>query len=220
MRRTILVSIIIALCIPLYSLPVSFETALGHRNSSIADSPVFFSAKGGIGPASLYFQTDDGQIFDFVLDLGFEQGKTLEHHLNSSLQLIPDNGGFTTLSYLFTQDLRWRWGHFRYGIGVQLGYAWSLYSAKPAYSISPMGEVTLGFDAGGFSSDIFLTTYADEERSWKETPVIGTRLEYDFDEHLSFYTSAYVEIAELFMQPYILISAYGGKAGFVFRGNT
>lgn len=84
----------------------------------------------------------------------------------------------------------------------------------------PMGEVTLGFDAGGFSSDIFLTTYADEERSRKATPVIGTRLEYDFDEHLSFYTSAYVEIAELFMQPYILISAYGGKAGFVFRGNT
>ena len=86
---------------------MSFETALGHRNSSIADSPVFFSARGDIGPASLYFQTDDGQIFDFVLDVGFEQGKTLTHHLNSSLQLIPESGGFTTLSYLFTQDLRW-----------------------------------------------------------------------------------------------------------------
>ena len=81
-----------------------------------------------------------------------------------------------------------------------------------------MGEITIGMNAGDFTAETGLTTYDNQERSWKATPVITALVSYDISSSLTVYASVYAEIAELFMQPYILISSYGGKIGIIARG--
>ena len=34
-----------------------------------------------------------------------EQGKTLLHTFDSAMQIVPHEGGFNTLSYIFSQDI-------------------------------------------------------------------------------------------------------------------
>lgn len=217
-RKIILFLFILFISSNLFAADYSADIAIGHRNSSVADSPVFISSEVRTGPFSFYLQTDMGQMFDFAANYEIRQGATLSHNINTSLQLVPHEGGFSTYSYLFKQKLDWSWGFFRYGIGAQAGLAWSPYTDTLSWSLSPMGEITLGLQAGDFKAETGLTTYDSQERSWKATPVITALVSYDISSSLTVYASAYAEIAELFMQPYILISSYGGKIGIIARG--
>ncbi len=219
-KKLVLLIVCLTISLPLFSIPFSIGTAIGHRNSSYIYTPVFLSLDAEIENFDLYFQTDLGKEYDIVLSYDIKQGKTLNHEINASTQLTPGLGGFQTLSYIFSQNFKWDFFRLKYAIGVQGGIAWSPDSTKLAYSISPMGELLLGFDGSFFSFDLFLTTYLKEERSWKTVPQIGAVAEFDITDNFSLYASAYFEIAELFMHNYLVISAYGGKVGFIYRGGV
>ena len=212
------VMMLVVLACGLAAEPVSFDWSLGTRRSSIEDEPMFFALTVSYAGAAFRFQTDMGDIFDLALSYDIDQGSTLTHTFSTTMQTVPWEGGFNTLSYIFSQDLVFDWFHVKYAAGLQTGMSWSPYSLILQWSISPLLELRTGIRASGFHADVFATSFLAEERSWKSTLCVGFETGIEVDRQLAFYVRGYAELAEVLMNPYITVAGYGIGAGVVLRG--
>ena len=219
-RKIILFLFILFISVNLFAADYSADIAIGHRNSSVADSPVFISSEVRTGPFSFYMQTDMGQMFDFAANYEIRQGATLSHNINTSLQLVPSEGGFATFSYIFSHRLSSDRLFLSYTLGIQSGYAFSPYSDGISFTIFPVGSLETGYDDGRFSLSLEGTFHLREERSWKPTLSLVMKLSYNFDDQFGISTRAYAEAAEILTDPGIVIASYGIQAGFIFRGDA
>ena len=57
------------------------------------------------------------------------------------------------------------------------------------------------------------------EMDWKALPVFGLRLEWDIDGSSSIFADGYVKWAEYLMDPVAMISGYGIRLGYIYRGD-
>lgn len=199
---------------------VTISTGFGTRESSIETSPVFMSLGIETGPLSFYAQTDSGQIYDLEADLAFLRTENTRHSFNTSLQLVPPEGGFATFSYIFSHRLSAHSLFLSYTLGIQSGYAFSPYSEGISFTIFPVGSLETGYDDGRFALSLEGTFHLREERSWKPTLSLAVKLSYNFDDQFGIYTRAYAEAAEILTDPGIVIASYGIQAGFIFRGEV
>lgn len=199
---------------------VTITTGFGARESSIETSPVFMSLGIETGPLSFYAQTDSGQIYDLEADLAFLRTEKTRHSFNTSLQLVPSEGGFATFSYIFSHRLSSPHLFLLYTLGIQSGYAFSPYSEGISFTIFPVGSLETGYDDGRFALSLGGTFHLREERSWKPTLSLAVKLSYNFDDQFGIYTRAYAEAAEILTDPGIVIASYGIQAGFIFRGEA
>lgn len=199
---------------------VTITTGFGARESSIETSPVFMSLGIETGPLSFYAQTDSGQIYDLEADLAFLRTEKTRHSFNTSLQLVPSEGGFATFSYIFSHRLSSPHLFLSYTLGIQSGYAFSPYSEGISFTIFPVGSLETGYDDGRFALSLGGTFHLREERSWKPTLSLAVKLSYNFDDQFGIYTRAYAEAAEILTDPGIVIASYGIQAGFIFRGEV
>ena len=78
---------------------------------------MFFALTVSYAGAAFRFQTDMGDIFDLALSYDIDQGSTLTHTFSTTMQTVPGEGGFNTLSYIFSQDLVFDWFHVKYAAG-------------------------------------------------------------------------------------------------------
>lgn len=199
---------------------VTITTGFGARESSIETSPVFMSLGIETGPLSFYAQTDSGQIYDLEADIAFLRTEKTRHSFNTSLQLVPSEGGFATFSYIFSHRLSAHSLFLSYTFGIQSGYAFSPYSEGISFTIFPVGSLETGYDDGRFALSLGGTFHLREERSWKPTLSLAVKLSYNFDDQFGIYTRAYAEAAEILTDPGIVIASYGIQAGFIFRGEA
>ena len=199
---------------------VTITTGFGTRESSVETSPVFMSLGIETGPLSFYAQTDSGQIYDLEADLAFLRTEKTRHSFNTSLQLVPAEGGFATFSYIFSHRLSAHSLFLSYTLGIQSGYAFSPYSEGISFTIFPVGSLETGYDDGRFALSLGGTFHLREERSWKPTLSLAVKLSYNFDDQFGIYTRAYAEAAEILTDPGIVIASYGIQAGFIFRGEV
>lgn len=199
---------------------VTITTGFGARESSIETSPVFMSLGIETGPLSFYAQTDSGQIYDLEADIAFLRTEKTRHSFNTSLQLVPSEGGFATFSYIFSHRLSSPHLFLSYTFGIQSGYAFSPYSEEISFTIFPVGSLETGYDDGRFALSLGGTFHLREERSWKPTLSLAVKLSYNFDDQFGIYTRAYAEAAEILTDPGIVIASYGIQAGFIFRGEA
>lgn len=199
---------------------VTITTGFGARESSIETSPVFMSLGIETGPLSFYAQTDSGQIYDLEADIAFLRTEKTRHSFNTSLQLVPSEGGFATFSYIFSHRLSSPHLFLSYTFGIQSGYAFSPYSEGISFTIFPVGSLETGYDDGRFALSLGGTFHLREERSWKPTLSLAVKLSYNFDDQFGIYTRAYAEAAEILTDPGIVIASCGIQAGFIFRGEV
>lgn len=219
MKRVAIFAIMMSLILATVSAS-AFEVdwALGARRSSIEDEIMFFNQKVSYRGASLRFQTDMGDIFDLALTYDLEQGKTLLHTFDSAMQIVPHEGGFNTLSYIFSQDIAFGWFHIRYEAGIKGGMAWSPYTSIVQWALSPMAGLELGVRTDMFHLDMFATSFLPEEPAWRATVSLGFETGIEVDRQLAFYIRGYAELAEVLMNPYTTIAGYGVSAGVLLRG--
>ena len=220
MRGKLCTLIMLLTCTLFPAGAVTITTGFGTRESSVETSPVFMSLGIEAEPLSFYAQTDSGQIYDLEADLAFLRTEKTRHSFNTSLQLVPAEGGFATFSYIFSHRLSAHSLFLSYTLGIQSAYAFSPYSDGISFTIFPVGSLETGYDDGRFALSLGGTFHLREERSWKSTLSLLVKISYNFDDQFGIYTRAYAEVAEILIDPGIVIASYGIQAGFIFTGDV
>lgn len=217
MKKSMAFLIAVLLSLPLFAGDFSFSLSAGGRYSTTAAGPLDISLSLEGWNASLYYR-NNADINDLQLGYSIPMGKTMNNgfiaHWNSS----SGEGGFADLSYVFSQDLSfWRF-LIHYGLGLQFGLSYSSLSGALLYSLSPLVELSLGFRLGPMVSTLYMTMMHPEERSWKALVTGGFLLEGFVSERSSIFFDAYIKTAEYLVDPMIMVSGYGLRIGYRFRG--
>lgn len=212
---------LLILFLPLFSLSASwsFGLSLGYRDSTMADMPLLTEIMGSYKDLDMRFSFQGGDELDLYLRYDLRVGKTMHNLFKTHSQYIPiDRGGYSDFSYEFSQFFRWKYGGLGYCIGLQVALAYSHFSRDVTWSISPLvaidGELYFGpVDLGGYVS-----FNSDNERSWKSVPVIGVMVRGHINTHNTVIAEGWIKGQEYFMDPWLLIDAWGVKLSYSYIG--
>lgn len=131
----------------------------------------------------------------------------------------PSERGWSDAAYVFSQHFTWDYFTLGYGIGLQLGIAYSEFMNMPLWSLSYLLSIDATISLDYFSMRWYITTHHKDEREWKSVPVFGIRFESNIDENNIIFAEAYSRAVEILMDPVMTFDTVSVRAGYIYRGN-
>ena len=191
---------------------------IGYRETTSLSFPASSSIGLSFDGFSFMLRGQGASQFDGMLSYELETGRTLSNKFILNTSYIPSEGGWSGLSYLFSQHFRWGFFGLEYGLGLAAGAAYSEYSSLVMWSLSPLLKLSGTFYIDPASITLYFTMADEWERDWKALPVFGLRLGWDIDGNSSVFADGYIKWAEYLMDPVAMISGYGMRLGYSYRG--
>lgn len=217
-KRIAMIMLSALLMMPLMAVSFEAEGMIGYRSTTALEFPATSSVRLSFDGFSVMFRGQGASQFDGMLSYELETGRTLSNKFILNTSYIPSEGGWSGLSYLFSQHFRWGFFGLEYGLGLAVGAAYSEYSSLVMWSLSPLLKISGTFYIDPASITLYFTMAEEWERDWKALPVFGLRLGWDIDGNSSVFADGYIKWAEYLMDPVAMISGYGLRLGYSYRG--
>ena len=193
---------------------------IGYRETTSLSFPASSSIRLSFDGFSLMLRGQGASQLDGILSYDARVGKTISNEFSFHTSYIPAEGGWSDFAYIFSQNFHWGFFSLGYGIGISAGVAYSPYASNAVWAFSPLLELSGAFNIDPVSIELYFTMLDDWERDWKALPVFGLRLLWDIDGASSVFADGYIKWAEYLMDPVAMISGYGIRLGFIFRGDV
>ncbi len=207
------------LLLPLPAVSFEAEGAIGYRSTTALSFPAASSISLSFDGFSAMFRGQGASQFDGIIAYDIAVGRTISNEFSFHSAYNPSEGGWSDLAYLFSQRFRWDFFALEYGLGISAGIAYSEYSSILSWSLSPLLALSGTFYIDPVSITLYFSMLEEWERDWKALPVFGLRLEWDIDGSSSIFADGYVKWAEYLMDPVAMISGYGIRLGYIYRGD-
>lgn len=217
-KRIIAVSAAFMLCLSVSAVCFEAEGMIGYRETTSLPFPASSSIDLSFDGFSFMFRGQGMSQFDGILSYDIKVGNTISNVFSFHTSYIPYEGGWSDFSYLFSQHFRWGFFSLGYGAGIAAGMAYSEYAYGVMWSLSPLLELSGTFHIDPASITLYFTMQDEWERDWKALPVFGLRLLWDIDGSSSIFADGYIKWAEYLMDPVAMISGYGVRLGYIYRG--
>ena len=190
----------------------------GMRYRSISPDEFSYGLFAEYNDFSLHFSgiTSDNFLLTATYDLTV--GSTIHNNFIIHSDNVPGDGGFTTLGYVFSQLFAWKWMMLGYGVGIQAGISYSPYSSYLYYSFIPLFDCRVGINTDSFSSVFYCTMVHPETIEWKMTATTGVSAEVRFGKGHSVFADAYIVFDNLIDVSTFVLSGWGVRAGYAYRG--
>ena len=213
-----LILILLVLSSVLYAGDFSMNLAMGYRDSITTNAPIVLSFTADVDDFLISTQIQPKELSaGFGYDL--RVGKTISNIFYLHTLYVPEEGGFSDLSYIFKQRFSWEYFAIGYGIGVQGGVSYSPYATTPLWSLSPLVLLGVDFKFNPVVLSFSLSLNNRLERSWKAVPIYDASIEFLLDEHSSVVISGFLRQAEYLMDQWHMMTAWGVSLGYVYRRN-
>ena len=218
-KRIIAVLAASMLCLPVCAAVFEIEGMIGYRETTSLSFPASSSIKITYDGFSFLFRGQGISQVEGIVSYDAKVGNTISNIFSAHTSYIPPEGGWSDFSYVFSQHFRWDFFSLRYGAGISAGMAYSLYAADVTWSFSPVLALSGTFFMDPASITLYFTMQDEWERDWKALPVFGLRLSWDIDGSSIIFADGYIKWAEYLMDPVAMISGYGVRLGYIYRGD-
>ena len=204
----------------LHASPLSFSIEAGLSHDTVSSSDLVIGASGSYDDFSLRLQHQVGGDVNLAFAWMPEQGRSIRHVLSAYTEYFPGEGGWSSLSYLFTQHFRFGVFGLGYGAGVQAAVSYSPFSRCVLWSLSPELALGMGLFWERFSISVYAALNHPYEMSWRFRPSAGIRLEASPGGGSSLFLDGSIGFAEALMDPVYVIQDWSVRAGYIYRGNV
>lgn len=192
---------------------------LGYRDSTTTINSNVVNLVAGYENFSFDAQIQGNEEFSVSGIYDFKVGKTLHNELIVHSLYVPEEGRFSDFSYFFSQNIESKYIGLFYGLGLQVGLAYSQYSSLLSWSLSPLIKIGGKLKIDPVSLSFGYSLNSNIERSWKAIPIYFADLKVQFNENSSVILSGFMREAEYLMDNWHMITAWGISLGYVYRGN-
>ena len=218
MKKLIAFPLLFLLILPLSAVPFSVSASTGIRFDQTSRTPAVFSMSGEVGNLSIDLQYQAGGGLLTALDYRFGDKQNTSHIISASSTFFPeDKGGWTGISYLFSQNFIWDFFSIRYGIGVQGSVSWSHYSRVPLWSLAPLLSLSAAFSLDPIRITFYASINHRWDRSWRFRPYCGLLAEGKINENNAVFVDSYITFAEMLMDRVVTDYAWSIRAGYIYR---
>ncbi len=211
-------AIVLSCC--LHASPLSFSIEAGLSHDTVSSSDLAIGVGGSYDDFSLRLQHQVGGDVNLAFAWMPEQGRSMRHVLSAYTEYFPEEGGWSSISYLFTQHFRFGVFGLGYGAGVQAAVSYSPFSSCVLLSLSPELALGLGLFWDRFSISVYASLNHPYEMSWRFRPFAGIRLEASPGGGSSLFLDGVVGFTEALMDPVYVIRDWNVRAGYIYRGNV
>lgn len=220
-RNKVLIILFLFVSSTLSAGDFSLGLSLGFRQSHTLGGSSVINASASYDEWSLNIQMQELEEISGSLVYNNSIGRTLHNEFILHSLYVPEEGGFSDLSYVFSQNIK-LWNCFRlyYGIGLQIGLAYSPYTVEYLWSLSPILKAGCELALFPFSIGVGYTLNSYTERSWKAVPIYEGYFEISFDKQNAIRLSGFMREAEFLVDPWHLITAYGIRVGYIYKGSV
>lgn len=194
-------------------------TFLGARYRSTSSSLFSYGAFAAVDDFSFNFSAIGAEDFAATLSYDLKVGKTIHNYFTIHIDNVPGEGGFSTLSYLFSQHFKSRYLFFSYALGVQGGISYSPFS-PPFFSLIPAYDLRAGFCLSPFSLSIYTTTAMSETIEWKMVLNSGLSAVIALSEKQSIFVDSFIVLDNLMDVSNYLLSGWALRVGYAYKGGA
>lgn len=216
-----LVSLLIALGLlsSIFASEWSIGGSLGLRYRSTSSDLISYGIYTSFDDFSFSASMIGHDVSAFQFRYDADIGKTIHNEFIFHTDIVPSEGGFSTLGYLFSQQFQWSWFFLGYGLGAQSGISYSKYSV-PFYSLIPLFSLDLGVCFDQFSFIFYGTNATHDATEWKLIAALGAKAKMDINKHNSLFMDCFITLDNLMDLTDYTLSGYGVKIGYSYRGTV
>ncbi len=217
MKKFILLVVVLLLDIFIYAAEWNVGFFGGVRYRSISPDKFSYGLFAGYDDFSIHFSGISADDFLITATYDLDIGRTIHNNFIIHSDNVPEEGGFSTLSYVFSQLFSWKLMILGYGVGVQTGISYSPFSST-YYSVIPLFDFRVGIHSDSFFSTIYCTMIHPETMEWKMTATAGAVAEIEIENGHFIFADAYFVFDNLIDVNTLVLSGWGIKAGYIYRG--
>ena len=216
-----IVSLFACILIPgmLFAVSWSAGWSFGARYRTTAPDLFYYGFDATSEDVSFHFSGIGDDDFSFVSSYDLKVGDTIHNNFIFHTDNVPCEGGFATIGYLFSQQFAWDWFRLGYGIGIQSGISYSPYS-PPFFSCIPLIDLRIGFETGPVCVMIYETMVHPDAMEFRLSATTGITAEFTINENHMIFADGFFELDNIMDCHTFVISGWGVKAGYRYRGTV
>ncbi len=224
MRKLCLFLILLSLITSaLSSVSFSAKPGLGLRKTTASDGIFTFWGDISLGSATFSFMETPFELTDISASYRYFCNRTFYINGSAFSRIIsPDfkyNGGYSSLTFTFGQDFKWKYASFFYEFGCQASMAYSPYSSLLTYAFSPVLVVKGGAGYERVFAYLFAGVGIKEEAEYKTLPAFGFELEGIINDRFSVDFKLWAKGAEILTDDWFTFTGYGFNFGVTYKDN-